>query len=266
MGDHFQVVFETEDSSLHTTYGSSNLHKFLVILKHVACSPPFLSILQALCLATSTINVLIHTPMLFQWLAFLFFVCCTCVFCRLIVTALVLFIERYFVMKTDKALYFVFALKTSVHYFFCSSSILFSWMFFIKPQMSTFGIHFFTSTLATFVINATAMWMFKIVILKVLDCRFHDKNFLQNMHNQISHEYVLQTLLRPTREFNDSHNSNTSAQLKRIKGAFANSLRLVCTRLHTISDALDSSNIGSEHQVEHVISTVFKNLTNSEHR
>lgn len=85
--------------------------------------------------------------------------------------------------------------------------------------MGTFAIHFVTSTLATSVI-ATVMWMFKIVILKVLDCRFHDKNFFKSMQNQISHEYILQTLLRPTRDFNDSNNSTTAAQLKRIKGAF----------------------------------------------
>lgn len=265
MGDHLEVVVGTEDSTLNTTYGSTSLHKFPVMLKHLVFSPAFLSILLALCLATSTINILIHSSMLFHCLAFLFFVCCTRVFCHLIVTALVFFTERYFVLKTDKALYFVFALKTSVDYFFCSCSILFSWMFFIKRQRSTFAIRFVTSTLATFVI-ATGMWMFKIVILKILNCRFHDKNFFQNMQNQISDEYILQTLLRPTREFNDSDNSTMRAQFKRIKGAFSNTLRIVFTRLHTISGALDSNNFGNEHQVEHVISMVFKNLTNSEHR
>ncbi|KAK1360961.1 hypothetical protein POM88_045435 [Heracleum sosnowskyi] len=166
MGDHFEVAIGTEDSTLNTTYPSSSLNKFPVILKHL---------------------------------------------------------------------------------------------------MTTFAIHLVTSTLATFVI-ATGMWMFKILILKVLDCRFHHKTFFQNMQNQISHEYVLQTLLRPTREFNDSDISTTGAHLKRIKGAFVNTMRLLCTRLHTISDALDSSNFGNERQVEHVISMVFNNLTKSEHR
>ena len=265
MGDNLGVVIDTEDSYLQITPGSSNLHKFLVMLKHLACSPAFVSILLTLCLATSTINVLIHTSMLFEWLAFFLFVCCSCVFSRLIVTALVYFTERYFMMKTDKTLYFIYALKTSVEYFFCSCSILFSWLFFIKSRMNTFAIHFVTSTLATFVI-ANGMWMFKILILKVLDCRFHDKNFFQNMKNQISHEYILQTLLRPTREFNDSSNSTVGAQLKWIKGSFANMLLLLCTRLHTVCDALDSSNSVNEDQVDSVISMVFKNLTNNEHR
>lgn len=268
MVDQFDILIGAEESSLHTTHGSSSLNKFPFMLKHLVCSPAFLFILLALCLATSTINILIYTSMLFEWLAFLFSVCCTCVFSHLIVTALVYFVERYFVMKTDKALYFVFALKTSVECFFSSCSILVSWLYFIKPLMSSFANHFITSTLATFVI-ATGMWMFKIVILKVLDCRFHDKNFFQNMQNQISNDYVLQTLLRPTREHNESNNSNTIAHWKlskRIKGAFANVLRFVCTRVHTICDALESCDFGNEHQVENVISMVYKNLTDNEHR
>ncbi|WOH04594.1 hypothetical protein DCAR_0624005 [Daucus carota subsp. sativus] len=60
--------------------------------------------------------------------------------------------------------------------------------------------------------------------------------------------------------------SITSAQLKWIKGAFGNMLLLACTRLHTICDGLDSSNFVDEHQVEYVISMVFKNLTNNTHR
>ncbi|KAL8115318.1 hypothetical protein AgCh_021998 [Apium graveolens] len=60
-----------------------------------------------------------------------------------------------------------------------------------------------------------------------------------------------------------------TAQLKcskRIKRAFANVLLFVCTRLHTICDALHSCDFGNEHQVENAIAMVYKNLTNNEHR
>ncbi|KAK1360980.1 hypothetical protein POM88_045454 [Heracleum sosnowskyi] len=103
-------------------------------------------------------------------------------------------------MKTNKALYFVFALKTSVDCFFLSSSILLSLLLFRKPDLGIFVVRFVTNTLATFLF-ATGMW-----ILKVLDCQFHDKNFFYDMQNLISDENVFQTLLGPARRSNDSDN------------------------------------------------------------
>lgn len=151
MEDHLKVVIDAEDSSSHTTSGLVGLHRFIVMPRYLVCSPAFIFMLLTLCLATSTVNMLMHTPVLFQCLSFLLLVCCTRIFSRLIVTALVFFIERYFVMKTNKALYFVFALKTSLMHL-CSSSILLSRFFLINPDLSILVIHFVTSTISTFVI------------------------------------------------------------------------------------------------------------------
>ncbi|KAL8123291.1 hypothetical protein AgCh_011314 [Apium graveolens] len=108
--------------------------------------------------------------------------------------------------------------------------------------------------------------MSKILMLKILDCRFHEKKFFPTIQALIYHEYVLQTLLGPSRGTQDSNDSTMKAQLRWIKGAFANMQFLFCTRLHTISDALHNSNFGDEHQVENVISLIFENLTNNELR
>ena len=194
--------------------------------------------------------------MFFSWIAFLLLVCGTCVFSRFIVTALIFIVERFYVMKTDKALYFLFALKTSLQSFVFSSLILMSWFFCIKPVTN---IHLVTSTLATFV-YATGLWMFKILVLKALDCRFNDKNHFQKLQNMISREYILQSLLR------ESKYPTNSAKFKMIRGAFSTMRLLVCTRVHTICDALEKSTNEEEHQVEKVINMVYKNLTNNELR
>lgn len=267
MADGFEVM-DIEDSFSRATSAQGStftLDNLLIVLKNLACPHANLLILLTLCLAITTINTLIHPSKILQCIAYFLLISCTCVFTRLIVTALILSVERHFVMKTDKALYFTYALKTSVEYFFCSFLILLSWFLFIKPDITSFVVHFVTSTLATFVI-ASGMWMSKIVMLKILDCRFHKKNFFQTIQAILSHEYVLQTLLGPSRGTQDSNNSTMKAQLKWIKGVFANMQLLFCTRLHTISDALDNSNFDDEHQVENVISLIFKNLTNNELR
>lgn len=198
--------------------------------------------------------------MLFAWFAFLLLVCCTCVISRLIVDALVFFTERFFVMKINNAFHFVFCLRTSVHYFLFSSLILSDWCLFnLKPDMNIFQIHLVTSTLATFAI-ANGLWMVKILVLKLLDCRFHDENFFQRIQNMISHEYILQTLLM------ESKYSNNSTILEQIRGAIANMRFLVCTRVHTICDALDNRLCEDEYKVENIIFKVYKNLTNNELR
>ncbi|KAL8110719.1 hypothetical protein AgCh_026456 [Apium graveolens] len=103
--------------------------------------------------------------------------------------------------------------------------------------------------------------MLKILILKILDCHFRDKNFFKNMQNLIYHEYVLQTLLRPRIRINYSDSGTIRAQLRWIKAALEKMLLLACTRLHTICDAFENSNFEDEHQVENAILMVFKNLT-----
>ncbi|KAK1388446.1 hypothetical protein POM88_016624 [Heracleum sosnowskyi] len=263
MEEQIEVVIETEASSSHTTF--SSLRKFPVMLKHLLSSPAILFILLILFLATSTINILMHTSVLFQCLSFPILVCCSCIFSRLIFTVLLFSIERFLVMKTNKALYFVFALKTSVECFFLSSSILLSLLLFRKPDLGIFVVHFVTNTLATFVF-ATGMWILKNVILKVLDCQFHDKNFFYDMQNLISDENVFQTLLGPARRSNDSDNRTKKAHLKWIKEAFAKMFYLLCTRLPTICDALENSKFEDEHPVEHAVSMVYTNLTNKEIR
>ncbi|KAK1352488.1 hypothetical protein POM88_053427 [Heracleum sosnowskyi] len=166
--------------------------------------------------------------------------------------------------KTDKAFYFVFALKSIVEYFFCSCSILLSWFLLIKPDVDILVIRSVTSALASFVI-ATGMWILNIVIMKILDCRYRDKNFFRSIQDLISHEYILQTLLGLTRGAKVSNINSTRDQLKWIKGAFAN-MFLVSTGLHTISSALYNSNFDDEHQLEHVLSTIFKILAIKEIR
>ncbi|KAL1811823.1 hypothetical protein ACET3Z_021888 [Daucus carota] len=66
------------------------------------------------------------------------------------------------------------------------------------------------------------------------------------------------------RESKDPNDSIIKAQLKWIKGAINNMRR---PNLHTICNEVESSHISSlQHQVEHVISLVLRNLTNSEPR
>ncbi|KAK1360972.1 hypothetical protein POM88_045446 [Heracleum sosnowskyi] len=109
--------------------------------------------------------------------------------------------------------------------------------------------------------------MVKIVTLRALDCRFHDKNFFLNMQDVISQEYVLQTLLGPSRGSNYSNNRAIGVELKWIfQATFSKMLLLGSARLHTICDALKKSNSIDEDQVVNDISLVFKNLTNNELR
>ena len=203
----------------------------------------------------------------FRCVAFLLHVGFSFVFSHLIVSALIFYIERRFVMKNLKALYFVLALKSSVQYFFCFSSILLSaWFLFTKPAgMNNFLINLLMSTITICVI-ASVMSIIKIVILRALDCRFRDKNFFLNMQDVIFHEYVLQTLLRPSRGSNFSDNGAIRAKLIWIKAICAHMLLLRGARLHTICHALEKTDLDDEHQVQNDGRVIFNNLTNNEPR
>lgn len=108
MEDHLKVVIDAEDSSSHTTSGLVGLHRFIVMPRYLVCSPAFIFMLLTLCLATSTVNMLMHTPVLFQCLSFLLLVCCTRIFSRLIVTALVFFHWKIFCYEDKQGSVFCF--------------------------------------------------------------------------------------------------------------------------------------------------------------
>ncbi|WOH04592.1 hypothetical protein DCAR_0624003 [Daucus carota subsp. sativus] len=110
------------------------------------------------------------------------------------------------------------------------------------------------------------MSIIKIVILRALDCRFRDKNFFLNMQDVIFHEYVLQTLLRPSRGSNFSDNGAIRAKLIWIKAICAHMLLLRGARLHTICHALEKTDLDDEHQVQNDGRVIFNNLTNNEPR
>ncbi|XP_063936630.1 mechanosensitive ion channel protein 4-like isoform X2 [Daucus carota subsp. sativus] len=182
---------------------------------------------------------------------------------RSIITTLIFLLERHFIMKNIKAFYFLFAWRKQMPNFLCSCSVLSFWFLLIKADMNILHIRIITSIFAAFVMY-TLISMLRITILKKLDCCFHEKNFFANIQVLISNEYFLQKLMGYVRESKDPKDSIMKAQLKWIKGAI-NSMRR--PNLRTICNEVESSDTFSlQHQVEHVISLVLRNLTNNEPR
>lgn len=206
-----EEVYKTASLKLSQKMGSR--WKVLLLIEFTA----FVCIMGLL-IASLTINGLLNTTVwgleLWKWCVLVLVIFCGRLFTEWFINILVFLIERNFLLK-KKVLYFVYGVKKSVQAFIWLGLILLAWgLLFSRGVKRSRHINkilnYVTRALASLLIGA-AIWLLKILLVKLLASSFHVTRFFDRIQESIFHQYVLRALSGPpVMEMAESVGSSTT--------------------------------------------------------
>eukprot|EP01018_Ginkgo_biloba_P035119 Gb_36162 [translate_table: standard] len=117
-----------------------------------------------------------------------------------VINILVFLVERNF-MPRKRVLYFVYGLRKSVQNCLWLGLAILAWSLLIDPKVEHStknhkALVYVTKLLASFLV-AVVIWLFKILLVKVMASTFHVNIFFDRIQESILHHYVLETLVGP---------------------------------------------------------------------
>ncbi|TVT99378.1 hypothetical protein EJB05_55266, partial [Eragrostis curvula] len=121
---------------------------------------------------------------------------------RWLVTLLVFLLERNFLLRRTKVLYFVFGLKRSFHVVLWLAFVLIAWSQLFdrkdvgRPPKTARILNYISRFVATLLIGSV-IWLTKTCLMKLIASTFHRKTFFDRIQESVFHQYVLQMLSGP---------------------------------------------------------------------
>eukprot|EP01018_Ginkgo_biloba_P007433 Gb_31299 [translate_table: standard] len=155
-------------------------------------------------ISTLTVHPLEHRAVwgleLWKWLLMILVVFCGRLVSGWLISILVFLVERNFMLR-KRVLYFVYGLRKSVQNCLWLGLAILAWSLLIDPTVERStknhkALVYVTKLLAAFLV-AAVIWLFKILLVKVMASTFHVNTFFDRIQESILHQYVLETLAGP---------------------------------------------------------------------
>lgn len=161
-------------------------------------------VLVAMLISSLTVPRLVHHMILglemWKWCLMVLVIFCGRLVSGWFISTLVFMVERNFILR-KRVLYFVYGLRMSVQNCIWLALLILAWSLLFDPQVerstkSHKVLSYVTRLLAAFFV-AAIIWLFKILLVKVMASTFHVNTFFERIQESIFHQYVLGTLSGP---------------------------------------------------------------------
>ncbi|TXG66662.1 hypothetical protein EZV62_007937 [Acer yangbiense] len=136
---------------------------------------------------------------LWKWEVFVLVLICGRLVSSLIVTIVVFFIERNFLLR-KRVLYFVYGLRKAVQNCLWLGLVLIAWHYLfdkkVERETNSTVPRFVTKILVCFLVGVL-LWLVKTLFVKVLASSFHVSTYFDRIQDSLFNQYVIKTLSGP---------------------------------------------------------------------
>ncbi|KAK9081525.1 hypothetical protein Syun_030849 [Stephania yunnanensis] len=137
---------------------------------------------------------------LWKWFVLAMVILCGRLFAEWFINFLVVLIEMNFLLR-KKVLYFVYGLRKCVQVFLWLGLVLIAWALLFdrgveRSRKSAKVLHYISRALISCLVGA-AIWLIKILLVKLLASSFHVSTYFDRIQESIFHQYILQMLSGP---------------------------------------------------------------------